>query len=428
MEREIPRSIWPITDLNLADWKPFLGNAAAGNVGLTLKLASSSGGKQLAFDLDSQIQNFSPRIGGDQMAPTAVNLHARGQAANFKQFNLGEYRAQLTRQNQPLAVATGSGTGDAANGSLDLQLALQASLPALGQALPRSDLNLSSGTAELNGRLTRKQNIQTITGKLALAGLTGSAGRNQFRNFASTMDLDIRKTAERIQINKINGQLAEAGKAGGNFEISGKGNTERHSAQLTASLSGFNQNGLRPFLEPLLADKKLVSISVNGNASVQYDPQGSSDIKASMQVANLVVNDPQRQLPATPLEARLQMDAAVKKSVADVRQFQITLTPTKRAQNQVRLQGQVDFSQANAVHGNLKLAADSLDVTSYYDLFAGGPSGGNNPTAVSPDGTAATDAGQEPPAKILPLKNFIVTANIGRFYLREIEITTGRRR
>ena len=111
------------------------------------------------------------------MAPSAMNLHVRGQAVNFKQFNLGEYRLQLTQQNQSLAIATGSGTYDTTDGSLDLQVALQASLPALGQALPRSGMNFSSGTAELKGRLTQKQNTQTITGKLTLASLTGQAGK-----------------------------------------------------------------------------------------------------------------------------------------------------------------------------------------------------------------------------------------------------------
>jgi hypothetical protein len=289
-------------------------------------------------------------------------------------------------------------------------------------------MSFSSGTVELKGRVTQKQNTQTITGKLVLANLTGQAGQNQFRNFGSTMDLDVGKTPEQIQINKITGKLTQDGNAGGTFEIAGKYNTARESAQLTASLSGFNQNGLRPFLDPLLADKKLVSIAVNGNASVQYDPKDSSAIKASLQVTNLVVNDPQRQLPATPLEARLEIDTAVKKQSADIRQLQITLTPTKRGQNQVQLQGQVDYSQTNAVRGNLKLTADSLDVTSYYDLFAGGPKGGNKPVAappaaVSPAGATATDASQEPPAKNFPLKNFTVTADIGRIYLREIEIT-----
>jgi uncharacterized protein involved in outer membrane biogenesis len=413
-----------VTNLSLADWKPFLGNAAAaGNVDLTLKLSSQQGGRQLTFDLDSQIANFAARIGSNQMVQASVSLHARGQAVNFKQFNLSEYRLQAVRQNQSLAVATGSGTYDLAGGNADLQVALQASPAALCQAIPQPGMSFSSGTVEWKGRVTQKQNTQTITGKLVLANLTGQAGQNQFRNFGSTMDLDVSKTPEQIQINKITGKLTQDGNDGGAFEIAGKYNTARESAQLTASLSGFNQDGLRPFLEPLLVDKKLVSIAVNGNASMQYDPQGSSAIKASLQVANLVVNDPQRQLPATPLEARLEIDTAVKKQSVDIRQLQITLTPTKRGQNQVQLQGQVDYSQSNAIRGNLKLTADSLDVTSYYDLFAGGPKDGNKPAAASPVGATATVASQEPPAKNFPLKNFTVVADIGRFYLREIEIT-----
>jgi len=414
-----------VTDLNLADWKPFFGNAAAaGNVDLTLKLSSQQGSRQLTFDLDSQINNFADRIGGNQMVQASVSLHARGQAVNFKQFNLSEYRLLVLRQNQSLVTATGSGTYDLAGGNADMQVTLQASPAALCQAIHQPDMSFSSGTVELKGRVTQKQNTQSITGKLMLANLTGQAGQNQFQNFGSTMDLDVSKTPEQIQINKIIGKLTKGGTAGGAFEITGKYNTARETAQLTATLSGFNQNGLRPFLEPLLADKKLVSIAVNGNASVQYDPKSSSAIKASMQVANLVVNDPQRQLPATPLEARLEIDTAVKKQSADIRQFQIVLTPTKRAQNQVRLQGQVDYSQTNAVHGKLKLTADSLDVTSYYDLFAGGSKGGNKPAAAAAQtGPESPGNGQEPPAKNFPLKNFTVAADIGKFYLREIEIT-----
>jgi len=43
-----------------------------------------------------------------------------------------------------------------------------------------------------------------------LANLTGQAGQNQFRNFGSTMDLDVSKTPEQIQINKITGKLTQA--------------------------------------------------------------------------------------------------------------------------------------------------------------------------------------------------------------------------
>ena len=118
------------------------------------------------------------------------------------------------------------------------------------------------------------------------------------------------------------------------------------------------------------------------------------------------------------------MTPPCKNSRPDIRQFEITLTPTKRGHNQVQLQGQLDFSQTSAIQGNLKLSADSLDVTRYYDLFAGAPkSGGGQTAAASPSGPASTAANQEPPAMNLPVKNFTVAADIGKFHLREVEIT-----
>jgi hypothetical protein len=312
---------------------------------------------------------------------------------------------------------------DLTDASADLQVAVQASLARIGRAMSQPDLNISSGTIELKGQVTQKSNTQTVTGNLVLANLTGQAGKNQFQDFGSAMDFDVSRTAEHVKINKLAGKLTSGGKAGGAFDLSGTCSLASKVAQLTVNLSDFNQNGLRPFLEPLLADKKLVSIAINGNASVQYEPTGSSAVKAGLQVTNLVVSDPKQQIPATPLEAKLQIDAAVQKQSASIRQFEITLTPTKRGHNQVQLQGQLDFSQTSAIQGNLKLSAESLDVTRYYDLFAGAPKSGGGQPAASTSGPASTAANQEPPAMNLPVKNFTVAADIGKFHLREVEIT-----
>ncbi len=414
-----------VTDLNLTDWRPFIGNAvSAGNLGMTLKLSSTQAGHQLGLSLDSQIQNFSVSLGDHRLGPATVSLRVRGQAADFKQFSLGEYRLQVVQQNQSLAIVSGSGTVDAAGGSMDLQWAVQASMPVLGQALTQAGMNFSSGTVELAGRVTGKPDAQSVTGKFEVANLTGRSGHSQFNNFGTTMNFDINKTPELIQINKFSGALTGGGNAGGTFEVAGKYNPARNSAQLAVTLAGINQNGLRPFLEPLLADKKLVSIAVNGDASVEYDPKESSVIKATLQVANLVVNDPQGRVPPTPLEAKMVVDTTVKNQAADIRQLQITLTPTKRGQNQIQLQGQVDYSRPDAVQGKLKLSAASLDLTSYYDLFAGGQQNGAAPApaATASSGPVEAKAVQEPPAKILPLKNFTATVDIGRLYLREVEI------
>ena len=130
----------------------------------------------------------------------------------------------------------------------------------------------------------------------------------------------------------------------------------------------------------------------------------------------------------------MQCDASLRKQVADIRQFQITLTPTERAKNELQLKGQVDMSRTNAIQGNLKLAADSLDVTSYYDLFAKeqkpaapekkpGTAASQAPRASMPSTATPPGPEKEPEAKQLPFRNFIADVNIGRFYLRELEIT-----
>ena len=136
---------------------------------------------------------------------------------------------------------------------------------------------------------------------LTLADLTGQIGKNSFHDFGSTMDVDVSRTPERIQIQKLDGALTQNGNARGDFALTGAFEPAGKTVQLSAKLSDFNQDGLRPFLEPLLAGKQLVSIAVNGNASVQYAPNTSSAVKADLQVTNLVVHDPQGQFPATPL-------------------------------------------------------------------------------------------------------------------------------
>lgn len=417
-----------VTNLNLADWQPFLGNtASAGNVNLQLKLSSQQGGKQLGFDLNSQIADLAARIGGNQTFEATVNLSAQGQATDFKQFNLGAYRLRVLRQNQSLLSASGSGAYNLADASADAQVTLDASLPGLSAAFPQTDAKISSGTLKLDGRVTQKQNAQTVTGQLALADLTGQMGAKSFQDYGSAMDVDISRTPERIEIQKLDGILTQNGNARGKFAIAGEVEPAGKTVRLSAKLSGFNQDGLRPFLEPLLGGRQLVSIAVDGNASIQYAPSTSSAVKAELQVTNLVVRDPKRQFPAAPLAAQLKIDTTLQKQSADIHQFQISLTPTGRATNQIQLQGRVDFSNPEAVQGKLSLTAESLDLTRYYDLFIGGAkSTGQAAPAMPSANPAPAPANEEPPPVNLPLQNFTMTADIGQLYLHEVAITSFR--
>jgi uncharacterized protein involved in outer membrane biogenesis len=530
-----------VSSLNLADWKPFVGEAApAGIVNVKARLLSQQGGQQLTFDFDTGIDHLTVNAGSNHISDAAITLQASGKATDLKQFNLTSYKLEVARQNQTLVSVSGSGTYDKANEAADMQVAIQSALAPLLQALPQPnmsiasgavelkahitqkqrtqtvtgnfaladfsgrfgtnevrglgtaadfdvgmalqqvqirklagkltqggnaagsydvsgtydsgstnadlqttvqlvlapllqtvpqpDMSVASGTVELKVHLTQKQKAQAVTGTLALADFTGRFGKNEVRSLGTAVDFDVAMTPQQIQLRKAAGKLTQGEKAGGTFDFTATYDLTNKSASLTAKLADLNQNGLGQFLEPMLADKKLVSVAINGNASAQYDPQGASAVKADFQVTNLVVKDPKGQFPATPLEAKMQVDASVRKQVADVRQFQLTLTPTARATNQVQLSGRVDMSDTNAIQGNLKLVADSLDFTSYYDLFMGekktaekGSASTTSQTARTP-ASASPDANKEPEAIQLPLHNFTVEAAIRRLYLHEVEI------
>ena len=418
-----------VTGLNLADWKAFTGAASpAGAVHAKLKVASTAGGKQLALDLDSRVEKFSATLGSNQVSQVDVQLQAHASAADLKQFKLADYRLEIAHQGQPALVMSGSGTFDRATQDADLQMAVQATLARLLALLPQPEANVTAGALDFKGRVVSKDKSQTVTGQLALTDFTGRYGNFHFKNYGTALDFDVGMKENRIEIRKATGDLREGQNAGGRFEASGSFETTKKSGQVAVKLTDFNPNGLRPFLESALGDKKLVSVALNTTVAVNLAANGDATIKTDLSVTNLVVNDPTGALPAAPLEARVQLDATVAQQLTQIRQGQLTLTPTDRAKNELNLTGNVDASKSNAITGTLKLAAESLDVTRYYDLFAGKPKLAASPTATKPApapeiAPAPANPNQEPKAMILPFQNFIFDLNIGRFYLREVAIT-----
>ena len=420
-----------LTGLNFADWKPFIGDVASeGVANFKMKLLSQQGGKQLTFDLDANVQNVKVALGEGKALQANMIATAKGKAMDLKRFELSEYKAQVTQQTHSLIEISGTGSYDTEKNTADLPLNLRANLAPTLQALADPQLTASGGTAELKARFTQKQDVQTVTGDLVLADFTGKFGDSQFRNFGVNADLHLNMTPQEIQFPKINGRVSEGGKPGGAFAISGSFDKVKQSALLNASLNDFNQEGLRPFLQPLLGDKLLVTVAVNGNLNTQYHPEADSTFKADLQVTNLVVSDASNAGASKPLEAKLRLDTSLQKKVAEVRELLIALTPTQLAKNELQLKGRVDMSQTNAYQGNINVAADSLDVTRYYDLFTGEqkpapakPAGSRKPTAPATPAPAAGDAKQEPEAITLPLRNFIADLKIGRLYLREVAIS-----
>lgn len=99
---------------------------------------------------------------------------------------------------------------------------------------------------------------------------------------------------------------------------------------------------------------------------------------------------------------------------------ELALTPTDRATNILTLTGAVDARQPDAITGNLKISADALDVTRYYDLLSRGKAAAN--PAATPAPAPAAGPQTEPAAVNTPLKNFTVALNIGHLFLHDVDI------
>ena len=70
-----------LTGMNLADWKPFLGDdISSGVVNGKLQLLSQQAGKLLTFDLGAQIDNLTAKFASNQISQAAAILTAKGGA------------------------------------------------------------------------------------------------------------------------------------------------------------------------------------------------------------------------------------------------------------------------------------------------------------------------------------------------------------
>ncbi|MDD5139358.1 MAG: AsmA family protein [Verrucomicrobiales bacterium] len=195
-----------------------------------------------------------------------------------------------------------------------------------------------------------------------------------------------------------------------------------------------NQGNVRVQVSGSVADMKLVKLD---DYQVDVVRQGKSLVKVSgsatfdstTQDADLqvAVQAALAQLMAVPGASPADGAVGFKGHVTSKQKKigltgELALTPTGRAKNTLQLNGDVDIAQADAITGSFKLAAESLDVTHYYDLLSSiKPAATNNPTAAT-SGAPASSPDKEPDAMKLPLKNFTFDLNIGHLFLREVDI------
>jgi len=242
---------------------------------------------------------------------------------------------------------------------------------------------------------------------------------------SADLQLDAFMQKDLVNLRQLLLTLATADRAKNELQATGKFDLGKKNGEFNFSATDFRETAFQPFLAPALAPNKLASVSLNAKGNASYDAQGQSSVQCDLSVTNLVVEDPEHKLPRAPQSLGLRLDGAMQKQLLTLRQVLLTLSPTERAKNQLQLSGKIDLAKTNAAPGQLTLQAESLDVTPYYDLFAGKSAATPAPepqkrTAPAPQPAAPPT---EPEPISLPVQQFTFNAQIDRLYLREIAVS-----
>lgn len=420
-----------VNRLNLADWRSLLkDNTLSGDVSLSLDVASKMAGRQNAIQLAVEIQNLSASTGAVQVSSFALRSDLNHATKDFTQNSIkGSVKIPAFS-----AVAAGNTISSAgANITLDVthgpasvaaagQLAmLDVQVASAGLSLP--PVSLESEFSLVQDMITNRLEVKSLSLKARQAGRTFLSGTlasplmlalNNKIPIAS--DTRFTLSLDRLDLSQwkaVAGDASLGGEASLKLDLvaskAGGDNTLDLSGQiqnLTASTGAVRVSSLSLHSLVHHTTPDFIQNNIQGNLTL-------SNLNAKISGDNF--ND---------LGAGLSLDVAQSPVRIDLKTLRLALTPTSRSGNVLQLSGQVDLSNTNFVQGNLKLASESLDFTRYYDLVC--PTNAVKPAqaAKTPDAPkkAAGSSGTELQAVHLPVRNFTFAIDIGRVFLREMDI------
>ncbi|MFO1488307.1 MAG: AsmA family protein [Verrucomicrobiota bacterium] len=178
-----------VSPFSVGDWSAFAaGTSPSGSGEGQFKLVSRQGGKQLDFDLDARLDDFSARFGTNVVSHADAQLQAKGSAVEFKNFSLSNYQLTLAQRGENALTVNGSGRFDQTTGDAELQVLVRAQLMKLLAIVPQPQAGLASGSVQFQGRLSSQGGAQSVAGELVMTNLAASA--NPSVRLAAKWNLD----------------------------------------------------------------------------------------------------------------------------------------------------------------------------------------------------------------------------------------------
>jgi uncharacterized protein involved in outer membrane biogenesis len=395
----------------------------------THELTLARGGQQIAAKGDLTAGKMSvtqkalttPAIDVQLAYDAEMNLDGQSALIRLATLEVARNQQPLLRGNlsSPMQIAWGENASPAGDAAFHLVLTnldladWQAFAPELG----------AQGKASGMIQVTSKQAGKQIGFDLIVlvAGLSARLGSNDVRQ----ADIAIRAAGQavefkRYQIDSAELRLTRHGQAALALTTSGNCDPEKKEADLQLAIDA------APVRLFDILPQPGVSLSA-GDIRVrsQFRRKGGEQ-QATARIDLASLSGVYQEKSFRDLAASADFDLTVTgTNHVNIRHASLALAPTRLAlTNAAHLQGRLDLSRTNAIEGALKLTADALDLTPYYDLFASDskekakPSPAPEPAPGTKGGTNA-----EPPAVALPVKLLTLEADLARCYLRELAIT-----
>jgi uncharacterized protein involved in outer membrane biogenesis len=206
--------------------------------------------------------------------------------------------------------------------------------------------------------------------------------------------------------------------------LTAKGSAKYDVAQKSYTAQINADAALPKLLATIQSSSPLSSGAMTFNGNVK-GTTNDTQINADITLTNLVVPSMAQSLPTNGLGLAMNLDANMRGQALELRQLDLKLSPTRRAENRLQIQGKLDLSTNNPAPGNLSIKSPGLDLTPYYDMFAATKTKAQQTAGATSNTTTATTGSpnSEPAAINLPVKQFISTVAIDKVFLREVAIS-----
>jgi hypothetical protein len=407
--------------LNLDSWRSLLGtNIPTGIASAKATLRTGQNGRQLSAELSAQLEDLGIDIGTNRLTGARFALQSSGTVRDLAEVSLNSIQAEITQGTQSLFKTTGNLQYSLASGDLSLTNQIDAAIASLLKWMPVEGLTLSDGHLQAHSEVRQSGSTQTAVGRINVANLRGTSSGIVLENLKTSIDYAVALDPKQIQIKQFAVDLAHRNSPAGTIRLTGEVQRTNNAARVTFQIADLNQQLLAPVLAQAIAPSRLTSASIQSTGTALYNPGGSSEINASLTVENLVLQEPSKPAP-DPIQTQIELTGSMEGQQVDLQKLNLAFTPTARAENKLQVTGRLNMDLLNSTSNQIQLRAQSIDLTSLYNAFAGTETAA---PATQPVPPAAPQTIPGPaPTTGLPIKQFTANVQIQKLFLRDIAIT-----